>query len=140
LADVNSTLANLSLSRGQFPSLFKQASITPILTKCDLDSSSFTNYRRIYNFNIISKLLEHLSLSRTKAHVLNSSNYNKNQSAYRCHHSTETALPYSINSLVHSSDCGKSTLLVSLDVSAAFDIIDHSILLNRLHKLLHFLE
>lgn len=79
-AEVNSTLANVFLSRGQFPYVFQQASIIPILKKRGIDSSSFSNYRPISNLNTISKLLEHLFLSRIQAHVLTSRNYNKNQS------------------------------------------------------------
>lgn len=54
------------------------------------------------------------------------------QSAYRRHHSTETSLTYLLDSIYHSADNGLATLLLSLDLSAAFDTIDHSILINRL--------
>ena len=50
----------------------------------------------------------------------------------RCHYSTETALLHTMDSVFRSSDPGQPSLLVSLDMSAAFDTIDHSILLNRL--------
>ena len=54
------------------------------------------------------------------------------QSAYRRHHSTETSLIHLLDSVYHAADDGLATLLLSLDLSAAFDTIDHSILLKRL--------
>jgi hypothetical protein len=56
------------------------------------------------------------------------------QSAYRKYHSTETALQAVLNDIYRNIDCGKLTLLVSLDISAAFDTIEHSILLRRLQN------
>ena len=54
------------------------------------------------------------------------------QSAYRKSHSTETALNHTFDRIYRSADQSQPTLLVSLDLSAAFDTIDHNILLSRL--------
>jgi hypothetical protein len=125
-------LANLSFSQGIFPSKFKHASVTPILKKQGLDPTVSANFRPISNLNNISKILERLFLTRLLPHITISPNFNPLQSAYRKHHSTETSLIHLLDSIYHAADNGLATLLLSLDLSAAFDTIDHTILLNRL--------
>ena len=76
----------------------------------------------------------HKTFSYThSATCFSSPNFNQHQSAYRRNYSTETALLSTNNTFFQSSDTGKSTLLISLDLSAAFDTIDHSIILSRLN-------
>ena len=127
-------LANMSFQEGCFPQSFKTALVTPLIKKPNLDSSNLANFRPISNLNNISKILERLFLSRLQPHVLLSPNFNPLQSAYRRSHSTETALLCTLDHVFHSADCGQSTLLVSLDLSAAFDTIDHAILTSRLQN------
>jgi len=90
------------------------------------------NYRPIFNLNFISKVLERLFLSRFQRHILDSPNFNRYQSAYRPGCSTETALQLLLDRISSASDKGKPMLLVSLDLSAAFDMVDHATLLKRL--------
>jgi hypothetical protein len=112
--------------------MYKLASVTPLIKKPGLDQDSPANYRPISNLNNISKILERLFLSRLQPHILNSPHFNSLQSAYRPHHSTETALLLSLNNIYQAADNSLPTLLVSLDLSAAFDTIDHTLLLSRL--------
>ena len=63
---------------------------------------------------------------------MSSPNFNQFQNAYWPRHSTETCLLGTLDDIFSSSNSGNSTLLVSLDFSAAFDSIDHAILLSRL--------
>ena len=56
------------------------------------------------------------------------------QSAYRRHHSTETAVLVVHNDIVQAIDKGQLTALVLLDLSSAFDTVDHDCLLSVLHK------
>ena len=126
-------LANLFMSQGIFPSFFKGAQVSPLLKKAGLDKDTPSNYRPISNLNNISKLLERLILNRIQDHTTSSSNFNLYQIAYRQFHFTETALLLTHDCIFRSIDQGSSMILVSLDLSAAFDTIDHSILLNRLY-------
>ena len=73
-----------------------------------------------------------LFLSTFQPHVTACPSFNSLQSAYRPGHSTETALLLTLNSIYTSADSGHATLLVSLDLSASFDTIDHDILISRL--------
>ena len=131
-APIISHLANLSFREGVFPSRFKMAQVSPLLKKNGLNPEDPVNYRPISNLVTISKMLERLFLSRLKEHISKSTNFSKFQSAYRQFHSTETAMLKILNDVYITADGKKSTCLVALDLSAAFDTLDHTTLLDRL--------
>jgi len=122
----------MSFLSGKFPSAYKTAQITPILKKPGLDDSLPQNYRPISNLNTISKLIERLALKQLGPHIESSQNFNEQQSAYRKKHSTETALISTLSDVYSSIDSGASSILISLDISAAFDTVQHDTLLARL--------
>ena len=69
---------------------------------------------------------------RLNEHLINNSLFDPLQSAYRDKHSTETALIKVQNDILSALDAGSPAILLMLDLSAAFDTIDHDILLSRL--------
>src|SRR5260221_6521431 len=79
-----------------------------------------------------TKLPERSFFSILLTHISSFTASSPFQSAYRRFHSTETALLRIHNDLLHAMDSKNLTALVLLDLSAAFDTIDHSILLHRL--------
>jgi len=91
-APVITTLANLSLQSGKFPSCYKKAQVLLLLKKPGLESSSPANYRPILNLTTVFKVLERLVLTRLRPHLLGSANFSQFQSAYKKGHFTETAL------------------------------------------------
>ena len=126
-------LFNSSLASGIFPQCFKSALVTPILKKRCLDHNDLNNYRPVSNLCFIAKILERLVLSQVSSY-LNSHNLCITcQSAYHPCHSTETALLKVVNDLFLSLDKGNIFVLALLDFSSAFDAIDHTILVHRLH-------
>ncbi|WP_419617640.1 reverse transcriptase domain-containing protein, partial [Thiolapillus sp.] len=82
--------------------------------------------------SFFSKLLEKVVMSQLLDHLNTNELWPRFQSAYRACHSTETALLRVLNDLLTASDDGQVSLLTLLDLSAAFDTIDHDILFHRL--------
>ena len=86
----------------------------------------------VSNLAYVSKLIEGAVFNQTYDHLVWSGLYPLLQSAYRKYHSTETALVKVANDILLNMNSQRVPLLVLLDLSAAFDTVDHSILLQRL--------
>ena len=127
-------IVNRSFQCGEFPQAEKFAYIKPVVKgKCDPDD--FNSYRPLYNTSFTSKILESESFDQLMGKLKNFACFPKFQSAYREFHSVETAMCRVYNQLIKTKCSGKCTLLVLLDLSAAFDTVDHEILLNDLRLL-----
>ena len=124
-------LINLSLVSGQFPSHWKVALVQPLLKKPGLELR-YSNLRPISHLQYVSKLVEGAATQQILQHLTKNSLFPSTQSAYRQFHSTETTLLRIKNDILLAMDQQKVTLLILLDLSAAFDTIDHSILLQTL--------
>ena len=133
IIDTITMLINNSLLCGIVPSSFKHAVVNPLLKKNDLDPEIFKNYRPVSNLSFISKILEKVVAFQINEHISKFSLLELNQSAYRKLHNTETALLKIFNDLLISADNKQVSILVLLDLSAAFDTLDHSVLLDRLN-------
>ena len=107
-------------------SLFRTAAIHT------LDKDELSNYRPISNLSLISKIIERVVKSRLSDHLTSNNVVNPHQSAYCKHHSTETAILYIHDHLINATGLRKIYCLCLLDLSVAFDTIDHNILLTCL--------
>ena len=135
LAPVLTRIVNSSIETSIYivPSVMKHAAVTPLLKKTGLDLEQMTNYRPISNLSFVSKLLEKHVATQVRQHLEENGLFDVFQSAYRLAHSCETALVRIQDDILQSLDNRKSTILVLLDLRAAFDTVDHQILLDRLH-------
>ena len=120
------------LTTGIVPDLFKQAIVKPLLKKQGLDENDMRNFRPVSNLNFLSKILEKIVLCQIQQHLKANDMEEPFQSAYKSQHSTETALLKVSSDVLNEIDNKKVCVLVLLDLSAAFDTIDHEILLERL--------
>ena len=127
-------IVNLSLECGVFPSDLKFARVGPLLKKSTLDPEQFKSYRPVSNLPFLSKVIEKAVALRLNSYMHDNGLNEKYQSAYKQLHSTETALVCVANDILRCVDEKKAVLLVLLDLSAAFDTVDHDVLLDRMFK------
>ena len=92
------------------------------------------NYRPVSNLSFLSKVLEKVVLIQLKNHLSRNNLLEIFQSACRQNHSTETAVLSVLDSLLGSAKKRLVYLVALLDLSAAFDTLDHSIVLKRLER------
>ena len=121
-----------SLESGTFPTSYKHALITPLLKKPNLDPQSINNYRPISNLSIFSKTLERIVAKQLTSYLISHKIPHIFQIAYLTSKSIETALAKISSDILTNLDNKNGTILALLDLSSAFDIIDHTILIHRL--------
>ena len=124
-------LVNASITQGSMDKL-KLAFIKPLLKSSDLDRNIFKNYRPVSNLPFLSKLIERVVLKRLNSHLAQNDLNIDDQSGYKKGHSTETLLIKVTNDILIAADKDTASVLLLLDLSAAFDTVD-------IHKLLDIL-
>ncbi len=134
IIDVILHIVNLCISTSIFPMSCKSSIVKPLIKKPGLDSEILKNYRPVSNLSFLSKIIEKVISIRILAHITDNDIIDKFQSAYKCGHSTETALLRVYNDIVTTVGKGSGSFLVLLDLSAAFDTIDHNNLFMILSK------
>ena len=123
-------IINRCFESSEFASTEKVALLHPLLKKVGQNVDNMANYRPVSNLSFLSKLIERAMLEQLLPLFYENNVIPSLQSAYRKHHSTESALCKIYNDLVLNVCEGRSSVLVLLDLSAAFDTIDHKILLE----------
>ncbi|XP_072048923.1 uncharacterized protein [Amphiura filiformis] len=131
LAPILTAIVNVSLSSGVFPAELSKAVITPVLKKPSLDRNLLSNYRPVSNLRFVGKLIEKVVSTQVSNYINVYQLSDPYQSAYKVSHSTETALTCVQNDILRAIDNQRAVLLLMLDLSAAFNTVDHGILLER---------
>jgi exonuclease III len=128
------SIVNQSLTSGTFPASLKAAIVSPLLKKSSLDKEIYKHYRPVSNLPYLGKLIERVVVEQLNVYRSENNLLEPCQSAYRKAHSTETALLKIVNDMLSAIDAKKCVLLVLLDLSAAFDTVNHDLLIHRLEE------
>ena len=121
---LKSIFSELQCCHGRYGSIF--------IRLAAVAADELKNYRPVSNLTFTSKLVERAVLARVVGHLEVHELMPRLQSTYRRFHSTETAVLKVLSDIFAAADCQQLTLLGLLDLSAAFDCVDHDILLRRL--------
>ena len=124
-------LVNRSLDTGDFCEDWKEALVKPLIKKKSLGLQN-SNYRPVSNLSFISKILEKVTLDQFNQHCQEHDLVPEYQSAYRKQHSCETSLVKLVNDILWNMQKQLVTVIVILDLSAAFNTVDHDQLLEVL--------
>ena len=108
------------------------ALITPLLKKSTADREILSNYRPISNLSFLSKCCEQVVALQLNQYLHDNCLHEVYQSAYKPCHSTESALIRVQNDILIEIDNDNCVMLLFLDLSAAFDTVNHQVLLSRL--------
>ena len=125
-------LFNQSIKEGEFPTLMKHAEIVPLFKKGKHDDC--INYRPISLLITLSKILEKIIYSRTYEFLNNNHLIYNSQYGFRAKHSCEHAITELLSEILKNQSLNKHTLAIFLDLSKAFDSLQHNVLFSKLEK------
>ena len=126
-------LINISYRTSIFPACMKKATVKAIHKKDDTQDPS--NYRPLSILSVISKVFERSATDQLASYLEQNNLLNETQHAYRKQHSTVTCLSEVTNHIYKENDRGYVVAIVSMDLSKAFDSINHEQLIHKLAKL-----
>ena len=126
-------IINLSIANLEFPSTWKVAKIIPLLKKGDPMNPS--NYRPVALLPILSKVLERVVFKQVVKYVETNGLLHPSHHGSRAKHSTSTAIIEMYDTWIEGIERGEMTGVMMLDLSAAFDLVDHKLLLKKLELL-----
>ena len=127
-----SKIANASISQGIFPELMKNALIVPLYKSQSREL--VTNYRPISLLITISKLLEKIVYKQVYDYLNQTGQIHDSQYGFRSAHSCEHAIGELLGNIVKNIQLGKDTVTLMLDLSKAFDTLQHSVVYKKLER------
>ena len=134
LLPVITDLVNCSLHTAFMPVALKTTLIIPLLKKSNLNSDDFKNFRPVSNLPFISEVIEKVVAVQLVNYIDENNLGEPLQSAYKRYHSTESTLLKVHNDILKAVDNQQTVVLLLLDLSAAFDTVDHGILIHCLES------
>ena len=131
LAKPLTLITNQVLCSGIFPDKLKIAKVIPIFKKGD--DTDVNNYRPISLVHAISKIIEKVNYNQTYNYFDQNKILYAHQYGFRKQHSTELAVLELVDRTIYTLDRDETPINIFLDLSKAFETLNHTILLNKLH-------
>ena len=123
---------NLSITNQEFPEIYKQSKIIPLLKKPKDDPLNPKFYRPVALLPILSKILERAIFVQIESYVEENKLLHPSHHGGRAHHSTTTAIIEMYDQWIEAVDKGNIAGCMMLDLSAAYDLANHQIILDKL--------